>query len=52
MKVCEDNGNALVTVNGGYKKYCCFSSNEFWNKIGCLFSAPTFGLGGSRIWKK
>ena len=33
-------------------KVCRFSSTEFWDKIGCLASTPTFGLGGSRLRKK
>ena len=38
--------------NGRYQNFRRVSSNEFWNNIGCLVLAPTFGLGGSRLWKK
>ena len=38
--------------NVQYRKVRRFSSCEFWNNIGCLVSAPTFGLGGSRLWEK
>ena len=38
--------------NVRYLKVRQFSSNEFWKNIGCLVSAPTFGLGGSRMWEK
>ena len=38
--------------NGLYQNVRWFSSNEFWKNIGCLVSAPTFGLGGSRMWEK
>ena len=42
-------------MNKGNVWYCKVSrlpSNEFWKNIGCLVSAPTFGLGGSRLWEK
>ena len=39
-------------VNGQYQKVQQFSSNEFWKNIGCLFSDPTFGLEGLRLWDK
>ena len=52
MKVDEDNGKSLGMVNGRYQKSCRLSSNEFWKNIGCLVSAPNFGLGGSRLWEK
>ena len=45
-KVDEDNGKALNKVNVRYHKVRRFSSNEFWKNIGCLISAPTFGIGG------
>ena len=28
------------------------SRNELCKNIGCLLSAPNFGLGGSRLWEK
>ena len=52
QKVNEYNGKALNKGNVRYRKICRFSSNEFWKNIGCLVSAPTFGLGGSRLWEK
>ena len=50
QKVDEENGKVLNKGNVRYRKVCRFSSNEFWKNIGCLDSAPTFGLGGSMIW--
>ena len=46
MKVDEDNGKSEGMVNGWDRKVWQFSSNEFWKNIGCLVSAPNFGLGG------
>ena len=37
---------------GRAQKFRRFSSNEFWKNIGCLISAPTFGIGGYRMWDK
>ena len=48
----EDNGKALVKVNVPYRKVRRFSRNKLWKNIGCLVSAPTFGLGGSSLWEK
>ena len=39
-------------VNGQDKRFWLFSSNGFWNNIGCLVSAPNFGLGRLRLWEK
>ena len=50
-KVDEENGKQLVKGNVWYCKFLRFSSCEFWKNIGCLISAPTFGLGGSRLWE-
>ena len=44
-KVNEDNRKPLVIGNIGYQKLCRFSNNGFWNNIGCLVSAPNFGIG-------
>ena len=52
QKVDDDNGKALNKVNVQYRKVRRFSSNEFWKTIGCLVSASTFSLGGSRLWEK
>ena len=51
-KVDEENGKSLNKGNVRYQKFVAFSRNEFWKNIGCLVSAPTFGLGGSRMWEK
>ena len=51
-KADEKNGKLLNKDNVRYRKFHRFSSNEFWKNIDCLVSAPTFGLGGSRIWEK
>ena len=50
QKVNEENGKQLNKCNVRYRKVCRFPSCEFWKNIGCLVSAPTFGLGGSRLW--
>ena len=52
QNVDEDNGKASNKGNVRYQKFRWFSSNGFWKNIGCLVSAPTFGLGGSRLWEK
>ena len=52
MNVDEDNGKSAGMVKGRARKVWHFSSNEFWKNIGCLISAPTFGLGGSMLWEK
>ena len=52
LKVDEENGKSLNKGNVQYRKFCCLLSNEFWKNIGCLVSAPTFGLGGLRLWEK
>ena len=52
QNVDEENGKALGKGNGRYRKVCQFYSNELWKNIGCLVSAPTFGLGGPRLWDK
>ena len=46
MKVGEENGKALGMVNVRDQISWQFSSNEFFNNIGCIVSDPTFGLGG------
>ena len=51
-KVDEENGKALNKGNVRYRNVFWFSINEFWKNIGCLVSAPTFGLGVSRLWYK
>ena len=52
MKVDEENSKYVGMVNGRAWKVSWFSSNGCWKKIGCLISAPNFGLGGSRLWDK
>ena len=49
MKVNEDNRKAVVMLNGRAQKVWQFSSDEFRNNIGCLVSAATFGIGGTRL---
>ena len=51
-KVDKYNGNVLVIGNERYRKVFRFSRNEFLENIVCLISDHTFGLGGSRMWKK
>ena len=29
-----------------------FSINEFWDNIGCIVLAPTFGIGRLSLWRK
>ena len=52
MKLDEENCKSLGVMNGRYRKVWQFSRNEFWKNIGCLVSAPNFGLGGSRLLDK
>ena len=52
LKADDDNGKSMGIGNGRYRKVCRFSSNEFCKNIGCLVSAPTFGIGGPRLRKK
>ena len=44
-KLDEDNGKALNKGNVRCRKDRRFSINEFWKNIGCLVSAPAFGIG-------
>ena len=50
--VDEENGKAVGVVKVRPRRDWPFSINEFWKNIGCLISASTFGIGGSRIWDK
>ena len=50
--VDKDNGKQFNKCNVRYRKIRRFSRNEFWKNIGCLVSAPTFGLGGLMLWEK
>ena len=52
QKLDEDNGKELNKGNVWCRKIRRFSRNEFWKNIGCLISAPNFGLGRSRLWEK
>ena len=52
QRVDEENGKQLNKGNVWYRKVRRFSSCEFWKNIGCLVPAPTFGLGGLRLWEK
>ena len=49
-KVDEDNGRGGNQENGIFQKLWRLSTNKFWKKIGCLISAPIFGIGGSILW--
>ena len=51
-KVDEENGGGETQENGRFWKLRRSSRNEFWNNIGCLLSAPTFGLGVLMRWEK
>jgi len=51
-KVDEDNEMQRVKGIVRFRKVRRFSSSEFWRNIGCMVSAPTFGLGGQRLWEK
>ena len=50
--VDEEIGKQWVKGIVRFRKVRRFSSSEFWRNIGCMVSAPTFGLGGSRLWEK
>ena len=52
LNLNEDNGKATGTGNRQYQKVHRFLSNKFWKNIGCLVSAPTFGLRGSMMCEK
>ena len=52
QKVDKENEKVLNKGNLWYRKVCNFSSNELWKNIVCLVSAPTFGIGGLRLWEK
>ena len=41
----RENRKALNKGNVRYRKVHRSASNEFWKKISCLVSDPTFGLG-------
>ena len=49
MRVYEDNGRSEGMEKVRTHKVWKFSSNEFWDTIGCLISAPTFDIEGSRL---
>ena len=51
-KVVEDDGKRGTQDNGKFRKICRFLRNDFWKKIGCLLSAPTFGLGWLILWER
>ena len=51
-KVDEENGRGGAQYNGQFLKLRRFSRNKLWKNIGCLLSAPTVGLMGSRLWGK
>ena len=49
--VDEDNGRGGTQENRKLRKLQQFSREKFWKNIGCLLSAPNFGLGGSILWE-
>ena len=51
-KVNEENRKQLVKGNVRYRKVRCFSRCELRKNTGCLVSAPTFGIWGSRMLEK
>ena len=51
-KVDEDNVGEVTKEHRRFQKLCRFSRNEFWKSVGCLLSAPTFVIGGSKLWEK
>ena len=51
-KVDQDNGRGGTQENGQFWKLWRFSRNKFWKNIGCILSAPNFGLRGLRLWEK
>ena len=51
-KVDEENGKQRVKGIVRYRKVRRFSSCELWKNSGCLVSAPTFGIGRSKLWDK
>ena len=51
-KADEDNWRWGTQDNGQFWKIRRFSRNKLCKNIGCLLSAPKFGLGGSRLLEK
>ena len=51
-KVDEENGRGGTQDNGRFRKLQWFSRNQLWKNIGCILSAPNFGLGGLRLWER
>ena len=42
-----------VLLDGGEKRIVCpFRRKEFWECIGCLLSAVTYGRKGQKIWSE
>ena len=52
MRVDGNNGRSMGIGKGRIRKLWWFSSNEYWNNVGYLILARTFGLGGSRLREK
>ena len=52
MMVNNDNGRAVGMVKVSIRGVWRFPSNKFWNIVGCLISAPNFGIGVSILWEK
>ena len=45
-----DHENLFPRSKGRVGKVHSFSRKYFWNNIGCMFSALSFGIGGQRLW--
>ena len=52
MRLDEGNGKAMGMVKVSIGIFWKFQSSTFWKKFAFLASAPTFGLGKSRLWYK
>ena len=52
MRVDEDHWRSMGMGRVSIRKVQRFSSNKFWNNIGCLVLSPTFGLVWLILWEK
>ena len=50
MRMDKENKKDVGMVKGWARKVQRFLIHSFWKSIGCLVLAPTFGLGGLRLW--
>ena len=49
-KVYEENRRGGTQENGRFRNLRLSSREKLWKNIGCLISAPNFGLGGEILW--